>query len=85
MIPPSLILSVLIGSMLGLAFFYGFGRKSDNMIASWVVAVVAFLAGQLVGSIRPVSPFLLGEVHVVEATVASLIALVAMHFAKSIK
>ncbi len=82
MVPPSLILAILVGSMIGLAFFYAFGRKSDNMLTCWLLSVTAFLGGQLLAVFRPVAPFLLGEVHVVEGTAASLIALALMHFAK---
>ncbi len=82
MITPSLILAVLVGSMIGLAFFYAFGRKSDNMFICWLVSVGAFLAGQLLGVVRPVAPVLLGEVHILEGSVASLLALAIMHFAK---
>ncbi|MDP3046250.1 MAG: hypothetical protein Q8O07_02110 [Chloroflexota bacterium] len=82
MIPPSFILAVLMGSMIGLAFFYAFGRKADNMFACWLVGVAAFLVGQLLGAFRPVAPFLLGEVHMVEGAVVSLIALAALHFAR---
>jgi membrane protein DedA with SNARE-associated domain len=82
MISPSLILAVLAGSMIGLAFFYAFGRKSDNMLACWLVGAAAFLVGQLLGAVRPVVPLMLGEVHVVEGCVASLIALAALHLAR---
>ena len=71
-----------MGSMIGLAFFYAFGRKADNMFACWLVGVAAFLVGQLLGAVRPVAPFLLGEVHMVEGGVACLIALVVTHFAR---
>jgi hypothetical protein len=82
MIPPSIILALLIGSMIGLAFFYAFGRKADSLFACWLVGAAAFLAGQVIGSLRPLAPFLLGDVHVTEGTVVCLIALVAVHFAR---
>jgi hypothetical protein len=82
MISPSLILAVLVGSMIGLAFYYAFGRKAENMFVCWLVGAAAFLVGQVLGSYRPVAPLLLGEVHIVEGTVASLIALVVLHFAR---
>lgn len=82
MIPPSLVLAILIGSMIGLAFFYALGRKADNMYACWLVGAIAFVVGHLLGSARPLAPFLAGEVHVLEGAVASLIALVALHFSR---
>jgi hypothetical protein len=82
MIPPSFVLAVLIGSMIGLAFFYAFGRKADSMLACWLVGVTAFLVGHLLGAARPVAPFLVGEVHVLEGALASVVALVAMHFSR---
>jgi Na+-transporting NADH:ubiquinone oxidoreductase subunit NqrB len=82
MIAPSWILAVLIGSMIGLAFYYAFGRKTDNMFVSWLVGVGAFLVGQAFGSYRPVAPFLLGEVHILEGAIASVLALAAAHLAR---
>jgi hypothetical protein len=71
-----------MGSMIGLAFYYAFGRKTDNMFACWLVGVTAFLVGHLLGAAWAVAPFLLGEVHMVEGSVASLIVLAVVHFAK---
>jgi uncharacterized membrane protein YccC len=82
MIAPSLILAVLVGSMIGLAFYYAFGRKTDNLFACWLVGAAAFLVGHLLASYRPVAPFLLGEVHIAEGALASVVALVIIHFAK---
>ena len=68
--------------MIGLAFSYAFGRKADNMLTCWLVGVTAFLVGHLLGAARPVAPFLLGEVHMVEGSVASLIALAVVRLAR---
>ena len=82
MIPPSLILAVLVGSMIGLAFFYAFGRKADNMFVCWLVAVAAFLVGHLLGVGQAGGAGPAGRGALVEGTLASLLALVLMHFAK---
>jgi hypothetical protein len=82
MIPPAFVLSLLIGSLYGLGFFYLFGRKADRLVSCWAMGVIAFLAGQLAGAYHPVASWLLGEVHVVEGSVAAVAGLSIAHFVR---
>ena len=75
LVSPALLLCLLLGSLLGLAFFYLFGGKSDRLVVLWAVGVAGFLVGQVFAGFYPLSPLMLGEVHVGEASLAALLAL----------
>ncbi len=82
MFSPAFALCLLLGSLYGLAFFFLFGRKEGRIIAYWVVGIAAFLAGQLVGAYHPFSPLMLGEIHLVEASIASALGLLVAYWRK---
>ncbi len=82
MLSPAFVLCLLLGSLYGLAFFLLFGRKEGRLIAYWVVGIAALLLGQLFAAYRPLSDLVVGEVHLVEASIASLVGLLLAHWAK---
>lgn len=83
MLSPSFVLSLLIGSLWGLGFFFLFGHGSGKMTTYWVVGIVAFLAGQLVAAYYPVTGMVIGEVHPIEGSVTSLLGLLVARWAKT--
>ena len=83
MLSPSFVLSLLIGSLWGLGFFLLFGQGSGKITTYWVVGMVAFLAGQLFAAYYPLTSTVIGEVHPVEGSVASLLGLLVARWAKT--
>ncbi len=73
---PALLLSFLLASVYGIAFFLFSGRRWIELALYWVTAVIGFAVGQLVSRLVGLNLLPIGEVSVVEATVTSLIALV---------
>ena len=74
-ISPALVLCLLLGSLYGLAFYYLFGGKTDRLTVLWAAGVAGFLVGQIFAAYSPLAALMLGEVHVVEASLASLLGL----------
>lgn len=72
---PSVVLSVVIASLIGLVFFVLFGRGWVQMAVYWAVALVGFFIGQIITTLTSFSLFPIGSVNLVEATVTCLIAL----------
>lgn len=72
---PSIVLSLVIASLIGLVFFMLFGRGWLRLGVYWLVAVVGFLVGQIVTTLLSFSLFAIGSVNLLEATVTCLIAL----------
>jgi len=73
--PPALLLSALLSTAYGAAFHFwrggGLRRLGLFLVAGWI----GFGLGQLVGMLIEWNVGMLGEVHLVEATIGSLIAL----------
>jgi hypothetical protein len=74
---PALLFSLLLASVYGLAFYILFGRGWLMLGLYWVVAVAGFFVGQLVSRIIGLTLIPIGSVNVVEASVLSIIALLA--------
>jgi len=72
---PSLVLSLVIASLIGLGFFLIFGHGWLRLAVYWLVAVAGFLLGQILTTFLGVSLFPIGSVNVLEASATSLIAL----------
>ena len=74
-VSPALLLCLLLGSMYGLAFYYLFGGKTDRLTWMWAAGVAGFLVGQIFAGFYPLASLMLGEVHVVESSLASILGL----------
>lgn len=72
---PSIALSFIIASLIGLVFFMLFGRGWLRLLVYWLVALAGFFAGQIITSLLSFSLFPIGSVNVLEATITCLIAL----------
>ncbi len=79
LISPALVLATLLGSLIGLAFYFLFGGKGDRLAVSWAYGVAGFLLGHLASSFYPLFPIMLGEVRIAEGTLASVVVLTAAH------
>ncbi len=77
--PPSLIVSLLLGSLYGLLFFLLAGGTRRGMWAYWLVGAAGFLLGQFAAEYAPLSSITLGDVHVIEGSLTCWIALFILY------
>lgn len=75
---PSIALSFVIASLIGLAFYLLFGRGWLRLFVYWLVAVVGFFIGQIITTLLSFSLFPIGSTNLIESTVTCLIALFVM-------
>ncbi|MFQ5613709.1 MAG: hypothetical protein ACE5H9_16415 [Anaerolineae bacterium] len=72
---PYLLLSLLFGGIYGAAFHVWKGQSARDLALYLVAGVLGFGLGQLVGNQLGFNLFLIGPVHVVEATLTSWLVL----------
>lgn len=72
---PSLLLSFLLASFYGVAFYFIFGRGWVALAVYWLAALAGFAFGQTLSTLIDFSLLPIGAVNVVEASVFSLLAL----------
>lgn len=77
--PPALIMSLILGSLYGLLFYALIGKSRRSLWVYWLVGALAFLVGQFVGDYIQVSNITLGDVHVIEGSVACWLALFVLY------
>jgi hypothetical protein len=77
--PPALVLAIILGSLYGLIFFLFLGGNRRNFLYYWLVGVLGFLAGQFVAEYVQVSSFMVGDVHIVEASLVCCFALLVLY------
>lgn len=70
--PPSLILSLLLGSIYGLLFHSMFGRKLWQLPCFWLSAVLGFYVGEILAILAGVELLRLGNIPILPATVGAL-------------
>jgi len=73
---PALILSLVLATIYAAAFWLWLGRKPRDLLFFWLAAVVGFASGHLVGEVWGWVPWTIGQVHVIEGTILSLLFLV---------
>lgn len=74
--PPALILTVVVASVYGAAFFIVQGRRARDLLFFWLAALVGFTSGHLVGELWGFVPWTVGQVHIIEATVIAVLFLI---------
>lgn len=72
---PTIALSILIASIIGLAFYLVFGRGWVRLAVYWLVAVAGFFVGQIISTLVQFSLVPIGSVNLLEGTATCLIAL----------
>ena len=71
-----------LGTAYALLFQLWSGRRLQHLLLFWLVGMLGFGIGYLVGTLLPVHPLILGGIPVVEASAGSvLFLLVARRFA----
>ena len=73
--PPSLVLSLLLGSIVGLLFHSALGRRLWQLPLYWAAAVLGFLGGEVLAVVAGAEMVRLGNIPLAPALAGSLIAL----------
>jgi thiamine transporter ThiT len=82
---PALVLSFFLASIYAVAFHLWLGRSLRDLPALWLAALIGFAVGQIVGQVWGFVPWTLGQVHILEATVLSLLFLVVARWLRQEK
>jgi uncharacterized membrane protein YjjP (DUF1212 family) len=72
---PSILLSFVIASLIGLFFFLLFGKGWLRLGVYWLIALVGFFIGQTAAAFFDFNFMAIGSVNVTVATITCLVAL----------
>lgn len=78
MLSPSMVLTFVLSSLYGLAFYLAFGRGWARLFLYWFVGIAGFAVGQGIASAVGIALFNIGSVNVVEGTLVSWLSLFAV-------
>ena len=73
--PPYLLLSVLLGATFGALFHLWRGQTMRDLVIYLLTGIIGFLAGQVGGDALGFGVFMVGSIHLVEATITSWVSL----------
>ncbi len=73
---PGLVFSAVVASVYAVAFHLWKGRTLRDLLFFWLAAVVGFAAGQIAASLLSITPWTIGQVHIVEASAIALLFLI---------
>ncbi|MCB0173694.1 MAG: hypothetical protein KDJ97_24455 [Anaerolineae bacterium] len=80
--PPFVLLGLLLGSLYGTIFHLWRGKSLRDFLIYLVAGIIGFGFGQGLGMALGVNMWLIGPLHVVEATVVSWISLFLIQWLK---
>ena len=80
--PPYLLLSLLLGSLYGTLFHLWRGKTARDLIIFFLTGIVGFWLGQTLGNLINSELFLIGPLHILEATALSWISLFVVKWLK---
>ena len=80
--PPYLLLSFLLGGIYGALFHFWQGKTIRDLIIYFLTGIIGFGLGQALGNLLGLDVFLIGPVHIVEASVVSWLGLFLMKWVK---
>ena len=73
--PPHLLLSLLFGAVYGTIFHLWRGKTAKDLAIYGLTAIIGFIMGQALGNLLGLNIFMIGPLHVAEATVVSAASL----------
>lgn len=73
---PGFVLSVALASAYAAIFYLWRGRRLRDLLFFWLASAVGFAAGQVAGEMLGTIPWTIGQVHVIEATLAAITLLI---------
>jgi len=80
--PPYVLLSILLGATYGTLFHLWRGKTLRDLIIYFLTGIIGFGVGQGIANLMGNSLWLIGSLHIVEATAASIIALFLIQWLK---
>lgn len=76
LIPPVLVLGAILASVYALLFHLVWGRRMRELLTYWLAALLGFAVGQLLGWLLGMRFLMIGDLHLIEGSVASWVGLV---------
>jgi len=80
--PPYLLLSFLLGGIYGALFHFWQGKTIRDLVIYFLTGIIGFGLGQALGNLLELNIFLIGPLHIVEATLVSWLSLFMMKWLK---
>ena len=80
--PPYLLLSFLLGGIYGALFHFWQGKTIRDLVIYFLTGIIGFGLGQALGNLLELNIFLIGPLHIVEATFVSWLSLFMMKWLK---
>lgn len=80
--PPYLLLIILLGGLYGVLFYLWRGKGMQDLVIYFLTGVIGFGLGQGLGNLSGLNTFLIGPLHLVEATLVSWLSLFIMRWLK---
>jgi hypothetical protein len=80
--PPYILLTILLGAAYGTLFHMWRGKNLRDLIIYFLTGILGFLVGQELGILMGFNLFLIGPLHVVEASLISWGSLFLMQWLK---
>ena len=80
--PPYLLLSFLLGGIYGALFHLWQGKTIRDLVIYFLTGIIGFGLGQVLGNLLELNIFLIGPLHIVEATFVSWLSLFVMKWLK---
>jgi hypothetical protein len=80
--PPYVLLSLLLGAVYGTLFHLWRGKSIRDLVIYFFTGVLGFWLGQMVGDMLTSNLFLVGPLHLVEATAFSWMSLFVVQWLK---
>ncbi len=79
---PDLLLIILLGGAYGALFHLWRGKNFRELIIYFLTGIIGFGIGQAVGNVLGLNVFLIGALHIIEASVMSWVCLFVMQWLK---
>lgn len=80
--PPYILLSLLLGSLYGTLFHLWRGKTARDLIIYFVTGIAGFWLGQVLGDLIGSNLFLIGPLHILEATTLAWASLFVVRWLK---
>ena len=80
--PPYLLLSLILGGIYGTIFHLWRGKSVKDLVIYLITGIIGFIIGQALGNLLGLRIFLIGPLHIIEATVISWVSLFVAQWLK---
>ena len=80
--PPYLLLSILLGAAYGTLFHLWRGKTLRDFAIYFLTGIIGFVLGQILGDLLGMDIFLVGSIHIAEATIISWACLFLIQWLK---